>query len=126
VPKEYAQKYDKAATSEYGRHQVFTGPYMIENDASGKITGYSPGRFIKLRRNPSWDPRTDFRPAYVDRIEVMEGQADPTLGTRQILEGRDLLSADYPPPPAILKSLLGGDHERSSRSAPPAATATSR
>jgi len=56
VPKEYAEKFDKVAgTSKYGQNQVFTGPYMIKNDASGKLTGYTPGSRIELVRNPNWD-----------------------------------------------------------------------
>src|SRR6185436_4004489 len=56
VPKEYAQKYDNAAgASKYGNYQAFTGPYMIEADSSGKLTGYKPGNEIKLVRNPNWD-----------------------------------------------------------------------
>ncbi len=70
VPKDYAQKYDKGKQSTYGEHQVFTGPYMIENDGKGKITGYKPSKRLTLVRNPSWDKSTDFKPAYFDRIEV--------------------------------------------------------
>ena len=55
VPKDYAQKYDKGKQSTYGEHQVFTGPYMIENDGKGNITGYKPGKKLTLVRNPSWD-----------------------------------------------------------------------
>ncbi len=69
VPKDYAQKYDEGKQSTYGQHQVFTGPYMIENDGKGKITGYKPSQKLTLVRNPSWDKSTDFKPAYFDRIE---------------------------------------------------------
>ena len=58
VPKDYAQKYDKGKQSTYGEHQVFTGPYMVENDGKGKITGYKPGKKLTLVRNPSWDKST--------------------------------------------------------------------
>ena len=68
VPKDYAQKYDKGKQSTYGQHQVFTGPYMIENDGKGKITGYEPSKRLILVRNPSWDKSTDFKPAYFDKI----------------------------------------------------------
>src|SRR5215218_4878607 len=40
VPEEYAKEFDAKATSEYGQHQVATGPYMIENDAQGNTVGY--------------------------------------------------------------------------------------
>ena len=39
VPKEYATPFDAKNPSEYGRHQVFTGPYKIETDDSGTLTG---------------------------------------------------------------------------------------
>ena len=46
---------------------------MIENNAEGEAIGYEPGKSIHLVRNPNWDPETDFRPAYVDEIQVTEG-----------------------------------------------------
>src|SRR3954465_7463397 len=66
VPKEYAQKFDKGKQSTYGQHVVGTGPYMIQNDKSGKITGYQPGHRLTFVRNPNWDKATDWRPAYLD------------------------------------------------------------
>src|SRR3954467_1045161 len=84
VPKEYAQKFDKGKQSTYGLHLVTTGPYMVQNDASGKITGYQPARRITMVRNPKWDKATDWRPAYVDKVIVQEGE-DPNVGNRKIL-----------------------------------------
>ena len=43
VPEEYAKKFDAKNPSAYGQNQVATGPYMIENDASGKADRL-PGR----------------------------------------------------------------------------------
>ena len=73
VPEDYAAKYDQGKASTYGQHQVFTGPYMVENDGKGEITGYVPSQKITLVRNPSWDASTDFRPAYSDPIEMLGG-----------------------------------------------------
>ena len=87
VPKEYAQKFDKRQPTAYGENQVATGPYMVENDESGKLTGYTPGTEIKLVRNPNWDASTDYKPAYVDSITIKEGN-DPDVASRQILEGQ--------------------------------------
>ena len=42
VPKDYAAKFDAKTPSTYGENQLATGPYMIENDASGKAIGYEP------------------------------------------------------------------------------------
>jgi peptide/nickel transport system substrate-binding protein len=106
VPKDYAQKYDKGKQSTYGQHQVFTGPYMIENDGKGKITGYQPSKKLTLVRNPSWDKSTNFKPAYFDRIEET-CCTDATVATKKTLEGQNYLSGDYAaPPPAVLKSAL--------------------
>src|SRR4051794_16347750 len=109
VPKEYAQKFDEGKKSEYGPHLVTTGPYMIPNDASGKITGYTPGRRITLVRNPNWDPKTDWRPAYLDKIVVEEG-SDPTVGNRKVLDGQSVVAnpVDLAPTPDFLKSNLNG------------------
>jgi peptide/nickel transport system substrate-binding protein len=108
VPKDYASKYDQGATSKYGQHQVFTGPYMIEGAGSGTIpkSGYQPAKIINLVRNPSWDKSTDFRPAYFDKIVIKNG-SDPTVAARQVLSGNNMISGDAAvPPPAILKQGL--------------------
>jgi peptide/nickel transport system substrate-binding protein len=106
VPKDYAQKYDQGKTSTYGQHQVFTGPYMVENDGKGKITGYTPSKKLTLVRNPSWDKSTDFKPAYFDRIEET-CCFDPTVASRKTLQGSNYIGFDVAvPPPAILKSAL--------------------
>jgi peptide/nickel transport system substrate-binding protein len=106
VPKDYAQKYDQGKQSTYGQHQVFTGPYMIENNGKGKITGYKPSQKLTLVRNPSWDKSTDFKPAYFDRIEET-CCSDATVAAKQTLTGQSLLSGDYAAPPTpILKQAL--------------------
>jgi peptide/nickel transport system substrate-binding protein len=111
VPKEYAQKYDKAAgTSKYGNYQAFTGPYMIENDSSGKLTGYTPGSIIKLVRNPNWDASTDFKPAYADSITIKEGN-DAQVASRQILDGQSMVTGDFQLPGQILSSVTKGDQK---------------
>ena len=91
VPKEYAAKFDQGKKSDYGPHLVTTGPYMIPNDASGKITGYQPGRRITLVRNPNWNSKTDWRPAYLDKIIIQEGE-DPTVGNRKVLAGQSVVA----------------------------------
>jgi peptide/nickel transport system substrate-binding protein len=111
VPKDYAKKYDNAAgQSKYGNYQVFTGPYMIQNDASGKLTGYTPGNVIKLVRNPNWDASTDYKPAYADSVTIKEGN-DVTVASRQILEGQSMVSGDFQLPGTILSSVSKGDQK---------------
>ena len=106
IPKDYAQKYDEGKQSTYGQHQVFTGPYMIENDGKGKITGYEPSKRLVLVRNPSWDKDTDFKPAYFDRI-VETCCSDATVAARKTLSDQGYLSGDYAAPPtAVLKQAL--------------------
>jgi peptide/nickel transport system substrate-binding protein len=108
IPREYAAKYDKGASFHYGEHQVFTGPYMIKGAETGTIprSGYDPGRRLILVRNPSWQRKTDFRPAYVDQI-VVQGGNDVAVASRQILSGQSMISGDFAvPPPSVLKQAL--------------------
>ena len=65
-------------------HQVATGPYMIKNNASGSINGvgYKPGQLIDLVRNPNWNAKTSWRPAYANQIVFKEGYQDPTVLTQ--------------------------------------------
>jgi peptide/nickel transport system substrate-binding protein len=107
VPKEYAEKFDKKNPTTYGENQVATGPYMIENDAKGKLTGYKPGQLIHLVRNPSYQKAGDFRPAYVDEWVVQEGNDDTAVAARRILAGQSLVSGDGGTgTPAVLKQAL--------------------
>ena len=104
VPPEYAKPMDQQNPSTYGNHIVSTGPYMIPNDKNGALTGYEPMKNITLVRNPNWDPKTDYRPAYLDKIIVKEG-VDPDVGSRQIVDGQSQVNGDFTPPPAILKEV---------------------
>ena len=109
VPKEIAAKYDKQKASTYGEHQAYVGPYMIAGTATtGNVTkdNYSPGKILRLVRNPSWVKSTDFRPANFDSI-TFKGGNDITVASRQILGGQGLMSGDWAAPPtAILKQAL--------------------
>jgi peptide/nickel transport system substrate-binding protein len=107
VPKEFALKYDKESPSTYGeKHAVFTGPYKVESDAQGTVTGFQPGRHISLVRNPQYAAVDDFRPAYLDAIEFQSGNDDTSVATRRILNGESLASGDIEPPARELKRLL--------------------
>jgi peptide/nickel transport system substrate-binding protein len=103
VPPEYARPFDAESPSSYGQHVVGTGPYMVENDSSGQLTGYQPGQRIELVRNPNWDPKTDYRPAYLDSIVVKEGFTDPTSAARKILAGESEVNGDFSPGSTALK-----------------------
>jgi len=90
VPEEYAKKYDAENPSTYGEHQVNAGPYMLDS--------YSPGKEIKLVRNPNWDPSLDFRPAYLDAINVESGFTDTVSASKKILSGSAQINGDFSPP----------------------------
>jgi len=106
VPKEYAAKFDAKNPSTYGVNQVATGPYMIEADSKGALTGYEPGKKINLVRNPNWDRATDYRKAYLDTINIEEGNDDTTVASRQILQGNGQVNGDFGPPPPVLKQVV--------------------
>jgi peptide/nickel transport system substrate-binding protein len=106
VPEAYAEKFDAETPSTYGENQLATGPYMVENDASGKAVGYDPGKRIHLVRNPSWDKSLDFKPAYLDEIDNLEGNDDPGVSSRRILTGESMVNGDFSPLPENLKEAL--------------------
>jgi len=95
VPRSYVAPMDKKNPTPYDTDptkQAFTGPYMIQN--------YQAGRSLTLVRNPNWDPKTDYRPAYADKI-VWKAGADPNVAARQTLASQNLLMADGPPAPVV-------------------------
>ena len=110
VPEEYAKKFDSESPSTYGEHVTFTGPYMVDNDSSGELTGYTPGKQIDLVRNPNWDGEAtgDYRPAYVDTITIQEGFADPTSASQKILSGDSQINGDFPPSKTIVEQVATG------------------
>lgn len=103
VPEEYAKKFDAKTPSRYGQNAVFTGPYMVENDRSGGLVGYDPGRRIHMVRNPNWRPKTDYRPAYLDEILVNQGFENVPEASARILEGESRVNGDIVPTPPVLE-----------------------
>jgi peptide/nickel transport system substrate-binding protein len=112
VPEEYAKEFDAQNPSAYGANQVSTGPYMIENDASGKAVGYQAGRRIHLVRNPNWDESLDFKPAYLDEIDMPQGNDDTTVASRKILDGDAMINGDFSPDPPVLKQVTENTPEQ--------------
>jgi len=95
VPKSYAQQFDQKNPTTYDADptvQAFTGPYMISQ--------YSPGKSLTLVRNPEWNPKTDMRPAYVDRVQWTMGN-DPNVLGRQVMSGTAVVNGDTPTAPVI-------------------------
>jgi peptide/nickel transport system substrate-binding protein len=98
VPREYAQKFDSNKPSDYANYEVATGPYMLKNNAEGKVLGigYVPGKSATLVRNPNWNAKTDFRPAYLNEIDIKIGGAEPVID-RQVLEGTNVVQNEPVP-----------------------------
>ena len=112
VPEEYAKQFDAENPSTYGEHQVASGPYMIENDAQGNLTGYTPNKEIHLVRNPNWKPsEEDFRPAYLDEITIQEGFADTISAGKKILAGSAMVNGDFTTPPTVIKQAATSSDE---------------
>jgi peptide/nickel transport system substrate-binding protein len=106
VPEDYARKFDAKKPSEYVNYMVATGPYMLKANSQGKIlgTGYQPGKSATLLRNPNWNASTDYRPAYLNEVDISLG-GDPNVIGRQVLEGSHMVQTDAPAAP-ILKLAL--------------------
>ena len=106
VPEEYARKFDAKTPSTYDNYVVFTGPYMYKNDSTGKLVGRNPGKSIELVRNPNWDAKTDYRPAYLDSITIEEGNDDAVSSARRILNGQSLIQGDGTTPAPVIKQAV--------------------
>ncbi len=96
LPPEFVGPLDKKSPTTYGtQYLVSTGPYMVQADKAGKIAGlgYQPTKSEALVRNPNWTAATDFRPAYLDRINVNVG-GDATVIGQQTLKGSNAIVLD--------------------------------
>jgi len=98
VPKEYALKYDEQKPSKYSDYMVATGPYMFKNNAEGKVLGigYIVGQSATLVRNPNWNPKTDFRPACLNEIQIKIG-GDATVLAEQTVAGKNIVFQEATP-----------------------------
>src|SRR5579862_8475256 len=98
VPKSFAAKYDAMKPTQYGTSvEVFTGPYMLKSDATGKFggIGYQPGKSATLVRNPNWTPDPTQAPAYLNQININIGGSAQVIG-QQVLTGSDSVQNDTP------------------------------
>jgi peptide/nickel transport system substrate-binding protein len=95
VPEEYAKQFDTQSPSGYGEHQLATGPYYVTN--------YEPGKNITMERNPNWEASTDWRPAYLDKIDIQEGFTDTVSAGKKILTGSNQVNGDFSSEPQTLK-----------------------
>lgn len=104
VPREYASRFDQKPDSTYARHQVATGPYRFEPGKSGLIPG-PEAQAVSLVRNPAWDPDTDFRQAFLDRIAVKPAP-DTDIASEKVLHGEASVSGDFAASPDVLHEAL--------------------
>lgn len=89
---------------EFRQHTISCGPY--------RIASYTPGKQIRLDRNPAWSIDTDdVRHAYVDEIIVVEGLSQEEAYERVASGTADLLW-DAPPSPEQLSALKDSGDER--------------
>jgi peptide/nickel transport system substrate-binding protein len=97
LPSEFVAPLDKHAPTTYGtNYLVAVGPYMVQSDPkTGKISGigYNPGKNETLVRNPNWNPKLDWRPAYLNEIKVNVG-GDSTVIGQQVLKGTNQVQLD--------------------------------
>ncbi len=113
VPQEYAKPFDAKTPTTYDQYVAFSGPYMIKNDTSGKLVGRVPGKSITIVRNPNWDKATDYRPAYLDAIDIQEGNDDLAIAARRTLTGSALMCCDAGSPPAeVLKDAVTNNKDQ--------------
>ena len=99
VPPRFAEPLDKKSPTTYGsKYLVATGPYMIKSNLKTGLVqgiGYQTGKSLNLIRNPNWNPKTDYRPAYLNAINFSIG-GDATVIGRQVLQGSDTVQFDNP------------------------------
>jgi peptide/nickel transport system substrate-binding protein len=98
LPPEFVGPLDKHAPTTYGtQYLVAVGPYMIKADSKGKIAGigYQPGKAETLVRNPNWNAKLDWRPAYLNQINFQIG-GDSTVIGEQTLKGSHMVMLDTP------------------------------
>ena len=99
VPQSFAGPLDKQTPTTYGtKYLVAAGPYMLKSDPKTGVfqgIGYQTGKSATLVRNPNWNPKTDFRPAYLNGININIGGASTVIG-QQVLKGSNAIQLDTP------------------------------
>jgi peptide/nickel transport system substrate-binding protein len=104
VPQSFAGPLDKQSPTTYGsKFLVATGPYMIQSNPKTGLfqgIGYQTGKSLTLIRNPNWSAKTDYRPAYLDRVNFSIG-GDATVIGQQVLKGTGAVQFDTPAQSAV-------------------------
>jgi ABC-type transport system substrate-binding protein len=92
-------------SEEFRQNTISNGPYQI--------TKYTAQREIVLGRNPAWKAESDpLRKAYVDGIQVVQGQASPDAAQQQIEAGTADLLWDHAPPSATISTMRAEGDDR--------------
>ncbi len=68
----------------------------------------------------------DYKPAYLDEIDNLQGNDDPGIASRRILDGESMINGDFTPPPENLKDARATTRPSSSSSRRRSAAAGSR
>ena len=58
---------------------------------------------MTLDRNPNWDPNLDWRPAYLDKIDIQEGFSDTASAGKKVLTGSAEVNGDFTAEPETVK-----------------------
>ncbi len=98
VPSEFARPLDAHSPTTYGsEYLIATGPYMLKSNSAGKFLGigYQPGKSATLVRNPNWNPHSDYRPAYLNEVQINIG-GEPAVIGQQVLRGQNVAQNDDP------------------------------
>ncbi|MCW2915932.1 MAG: transporter substrate-binding protein, partial [Actinomycetia bacterium] len=103
APKEYDAYVPDSDT--FRQHTISDGPYAI--------TKYTATKEIMLDRNPVWKAETDpLRKAYVDHIDVIQGQASPDAAEQQIEAGTADLLWDHAVPSTTIAQMKASKDPR--------------
>jgi len=103
APKEYDAYVPDS--DEFRQHTISNGPYQISK--------YVASKEIDLARNPAWKAETDpLRKAYVNNIQVVEGQADPQAAQGQLDAGTADLLWDHAVPSATIATMRANKDAR--------------
>lgn len=103
APKEYDAYVPDSA--EFRQHTISNGPYQI--------TKYVATKEIDLARNPAWKADTDpLRKAYVDGIQLTEGQTSPDAAEQQVEAGTADLLWDHAVPTTTIATMKANKDKR--------------
>ena len=120
-PKEYAEKFDTENPSTYGDSTpVCDRPvHGRERRRRARRPATSPASRIHLVRNPNWDAGDDFRPAYLDEIDMPAGQRRHRRRRRAgSSSGENLVDGDIEPAGAVAQAGCCSATRTSSRLVP--------